>query len=326
MYCNINSNILKVLVTGANGFVGKRLVNELDYRGYVVSRAVRQCHNEQEIEIGDLCADTDWSTALADVSCVVHTAARVHVMNECADDPMALFRMVNVMGTANLARQAKLAGVKRFIYISSVKVNGELTSNAMAFTELNTANPKDPYGKSKHEAEIELKLIAEGSNMELVIIRPPLVYGPGVKANFAALMHAVQRGWPLPLGAIHNKRSLVALDNLVDFIITCIAHPNAANQTFFVSDGRDLSTTELVEHMATATGGAAFLFPVPIWLLQLGANIFGKSDTVQRLCGSLQVDISKAKNLLNWNPPLSIDEGLKLVNNNELSSLIKKDI
>jgi nucleoside-diphosphate-sugar epimerase len=320
------NNQTKVLVTGASGFVGNRLANELSNRGYEVSRAVRQSNNKAEIEVGDLSANTNWTAALLGVSCVIHTAARVHVMNECVDDPMALFRTVNVIGTVNLAKQAKQAGVKRFIYISSVKVNGELTPAAAAFTELNVANPQDPYGKSKHEAELALKLLAEESDMEVVIIRPPLVYGPGVKANFAALMRAVQRGWPLPLGAVHNQRSFVALDNLVDFIITCITHPNAANQTFFVSDGRDLSTTELIEHMASAAGVPAFLLPVPVWLLQFGANLFGKDDAVQRLCGNLQVDISKAKDLLQWTPPLLVDQALRLVNDNELSGMVNKDI
>jgi nucleoside-diphosphate-sugar epimerase len=197
------------------------------------------------------------------------------------------------------------------VFISSVKVNGEHTEFGHAFSETDAPNPQDAYGLSKYEAEQGLRQMAAETGMELVIIRPPLVYGPGVKANFAALMRAVQRGWPLPLGAIHNQRSLVALDNLVDFIITCITHPQAANQTFLVSDGQDLSTTELVRGMARAAGVPARLLPVPAWLLQAGAGLLGKGDAVQRLCGNLQVDISKARQLLGWVPPVSVEDGLR---------------
>jgi nucleoside-diphosphate-sugar epimerase len=197
------------------------------------------------------------------------------------------------------------------VFVSSVKVNGESTLIGRAFTEADAPNPQDAYGKSKHETEVGLRQIAADTGMEMVIIRPPLVYGPGVKANFAALMRAVQRGYPLPLGAVHNQRSLVALDNLVDFIVTCITHPQAANQTFLVSDGQDLSTTELVRGMAQAAGVPARLLPVPMWALQVGASLLGKSDAVQRLCGNLQVDISKARSLLGWVPPVSVEEGLR---------------
>jgi nucleoside-diphosphate-sugar epimerase len=216
-----------------------------------------------------------------------------------------------VDGTVNLARQAAAAGVKRFVFISSVKVNGESTPSGRAFTEADFANPQDAYGQSKHEAEQSLRQLSADTGMEVVIIRPPLVYGPGVKANFAALMSVVQRGWPLPLGAVHNQRSLVAMDNLVDFIITCITNPLAANQTFFVSDGQDLSTTDLVRGMARAAGVTARLLPVPVWALQTGALLLGKGDEIQRLCGNLQVDISKARSLLGWVPPVSVDEGLR---------------
>ena len=197
------------------------------------------------------------------------------------------------------------------MFISSVKVNGESTQPGRAFTEIHAPDPQDAYGQSKHEAEQGLHQIAQETGMEVVIIRPPLVYGPGVKANFAALMRAVQRGWPLPLGAIHNQRSLVALDNLVDFIITCITHPQAANQTFLVSDGQDLSTAELIRGMARAAAVPARLVPVPVWALQAGAKLLGKGDAVQRLCGNLQVDISKARESLGWVPPVSLEEGLR---------------
>ena len=211
----------------------------------------------------------------------------------------------------SLARMAAKEGVKRFIFISSVKVNGESTRPGRAFTEADAPNPQDAYGQSKHEAELGLRQLAADTGMEVVIIRPPLVYGPDVKANFAALMRAVQRGCPLPLGAVHNQRSLVALDNLVDFIFTCISHPQAANQTFLVSDGQDLSTTELVRGMARAAGAPARLLPVPVWALQAGARLLGKEDAVERLCGNLQVDISKARSLLGWVPPVSLEEGLR---------------
>jgi nucleoside-diphosphate-sugar epimerase len=263
------------------------------------------------IVTGELNPSTDWSIAIKGVTVVVHSAARVHVMHDTEADPLTAFRAVNLDGTLNLARQAAAAGVKRFVFISSVKVNGEGTPPGRAFTEANAPNPQDAYGQSKHEAEIGLRHLSAATGMEVVIIRPPLVYGPGVKANFAALMRAVQRGWLLPLSAVHNQRSLVALDNLVDFIVTCITHPQAANQTFLVSDGQDLSTTELVRGMAQAAGVPARLLPVPVWALQAGASLLGKGDAVQRLCGNLQIDISKAQNLLGWVPPVSVEEGLR---------------
>jgi nucleoside-diphosphate-sugar epimerase len=307
-----------ILVTGATGFVGKAVVQRLlaDDESQRVVVAVRRDGLQWPEQVlpyvtDDLEPATDWSLALNGVSAVVHCAARVHVMHDTEADPLTAFRAVNMDGTLNLARQAAAAGVKRFVFISSVKVNGESTEPGRSFTEADTPNPQDAYGVSKHEAEQGLRQLAADTGMEVVIIRPPLVYGPGVKANFAALMKAVQRGWPLPLGAVHNQRSLAALDNLVDFIITCTTHPQAANQTFMVSDGRDLSTTELVREMARAAGVPARLLPVPVWVLQAGATLLGKGEAVQRLCGNLQVDISKARRLLGWVPPASVDEGLQ---------------
>jgi nucleoside-diphosphate-sugar epimerase len=232
-------------------------------------------------------------------------------MKEAVADPLTAFRAVNVDATLNLASQAAAAGVKRFVFVSSVKVNGETTLPGRAFAEAEAPNPQDAYGLSKYEAEQGLRQLSADTGMEVVIIRPPLVYGPGVKANFASLMRAVQRGWPLPLGAVCNQRSFVALDNLMDFIIICITHPQAANQTFLVSDGQDLSTTELVRGMAQAAGVPARLLPVPVWALQAGASLLGRGDAVQRLCGNLQVDISKARSLLGWVPPVSVEEGLR---------------
>jgi len=321
-----------VMVTGATGFVGSAVLQRLgslhaaDDTGLQSSGAVLGlCRRAplvaltgvRYVALGDLSEWPEavqpmaWAAALHGVGVVVHTAARVHVMADRAADPLAEFRLVNVAATLHLARQAAAAGVKRFVFISSVKVNGESTQPRRAFTEAEAPNPQDAYGQSKHEAEQRLRQLSVDTGMEVVIIRPPLVYGPGVKANFAALIRAVRRGWPLPLGAVHNQRSLVALDNLVDFIVTCITHPKAANQTFLVSDGQDLATTELVRGMAQAAGVPARLLPVPVWALQAGASLLGKGDAVQRLCGNLQVDISKARSLLGWVPPVSVGEGLR---------------
>jgi nucleoside-diphosphate-sugar epimerase len=305
----------RLLVIGATGFVGKALYGQAIRNNFSVNCAVRTHagvpSSVDRIVVGEINDVTAWGEALRDVNVIVHLAARVHVMHDKAPDPLSAFRVVNVEGTLNLARQAASAGVKRFVFISSVKVNGESTPTGSAFSEADAHNPQDAYGQSKYEAEQGLRQLSASTGMEVVIIRPPLVYGPGVKANFAALMRAVQRGWPLPLGTVHNQRSLVALDNLVDFIITCITHPRAANQTFLVSDGQDLSTTQLVRGMAQAAGVPARLLPVPVWALQAGASVLGKGDAVQRLCGNLQVDISKARSLLGWVPPVSVKEGLR---------------
>ena len=306
---------MNCLITGAGGFVGKSLCAALPMRGMVVRVAMRTLTDRTDhfegVAVGAINSETDWFEALRSIDTVLHLAARVHVMHDNSADPLAAFRVVNVDGTLNLARQAAAAGVKRFVFISSVKVNGEHTAPGHAFSETDLPHPQDAYGVSKHEAEQGLRDLAERSGMDVVIIRPPLVYGPGVKANFAALMHAVHRGWPLPLGAIHNQRSLVALDNLVDFIITCINQPQAANQIFLVSDGHDLSTSQLVRGMARAAGVPARLLPVPVWALQAVGGLLGRRDAVQRLCGNLQVDISKARELLGWVPPVSVDEGLR---------------
>jgi nucleoside-diphosphate-sugar epimerase len=305
-----------LMVTGATGFVGSAVVDRLAATGVETLACVRRDifamrEGVRVVPVAQITANTDWCEALAGVKSIVHLAARVHVMQDTEADPLTAFRAVNVEGTMNLARQAASAAVKRFVFISSVKVNGESTHPGRAFTEADAPNPQDAYGQSKHEAEQGLRQLSVDTGMEVVIIRPPLVYGPGVKANFASLMRAVQRGWPLPLGAVYNQRSLVALDNLVDFIVTCINHPQAANQTFLVSDGQDLSTTELIRGMAQVAGVSARLFSVPVWVLQAGATIVGKGDAVQRLSGNLQVDISKARSLLGWLPPVSVEEGLR---------------
>jgi nucleoside-diphosphate-sugar epimerase len=305
----------RVLITGANGFVGLRLCDEVRRKGWQVRGAVRSpCQLAQGVEpvtVGHIQADTQWMSALHQVDVVIHLAARVHVMQSDAVDPLADYLKVNLHGTENLAKQAANAGVQRFIYLSSVKVNGEVTLQGSKFTEDGQSNPQDPYGVSKWQAEEALRKIARDTALEMVIIRPPLVYGPGVKANFAALMRAVQGGWPLALGSVQNRRSLVALDNLVDLILTCVTHPQASNQTFMVSDGHDLSTTELVRGLARAANMPARLMPVPVWALRAGATLLGMEGEVQRLCGNLQVDISKAQRVLGWHPPVAVDEALR---------------
>lgn len=244
-------------------------------------------------------------------SCVIHLAARVHVMKDAVVDPLAEFRKSNVELTVNLARKAASAGIRRFIFLSSVKVNGEATSLGYPFNSSNIPAPQDPYGFSKMEAEQALRDLAAQTGMEVVIIRPPLVYGPGVRANFDALMRVIAQGIPLPLGAIENKRSLVALDNLVDLIATCIYHPNAANQTFMVSDGESMSTPELIRRLASAMNRPARLFSVSLWFLLVSAKLTGKLSALQRLCGNLQVDIALTQSKLGWKPPISVDEGLR---------------
>lgn len=301
----------RVLVTGANGFVGQALMRRLTVAGYVVTGVSRSSGQGATLGTYGVRNYEDVVPLMAGHASLVHLAARVHVMNNSAQDPLAAFRAANVILAENLARQAAAAGVRRFVFISSVKVNGESTLLGRPFTEQDVASPQDAYGISKMEAEQGLRQIAAQTGMELVIVRPPLVYGPGVRANFAALMRAVVRGVPLPLGSIDNRRSLVALDNLLDFIETCIRHPAAAHQSFLVSDGEDLSTPELIRRMASAVGQPARLLPVPLWVLRAGALVMGKQDRLQRLCGNLQLDISKARGVLGWQPPVTVDEGLR---------------
>ena len=307
----VDSSAGPVLVTGASGFVGEALVRKLAAAGRAVTGVSRHGADVNRPGLNCVKRYEDAAPLMAGHACMVHLAARVHVMNDAAQDPLAAFRAANVTLTLNLARQAAAAGLRRFVFISSIKVNGEATLPGQPFTEHDAFAPQDSYGVSKMEAEQGLHQIAAETGLEVVIIRPPLVYGPGVRANFAALIQAVARGVPLPLGAINNRRSLVALDNLLDLIMTCLSHPAAANQTFLVSDGEDLSTPELVRRMARAVGKPARLLPVPLWLLNAGARLLDKQDKLQRLSGSLQLDISKARELLGWQPPITVNEGLR---------------
>lgn len=308
----------KILVTGATGFIGKAVVNRLlaEDELRMVAVAVRSDIRpwlERFVTYvpGDLEPDYDWSDALKGILSVVHCAARVHLMHDQSANPLEEYRRVNVQGTLNFARQSAAAGVRRFVFVSSIKVNGELTQPGVPFTADDVPAPLDAYGVSKMEAEEGLREIACQTDMAVVIIRPPLVYGPGVKANFAAMMRWLKSGIPLPLGDIHNRRSLVALDNLVDLIITCLLHSAAANQTFLVSDGEDVSTTELLRLIGQVVGRPARLIPVPANWLKIMAVIVGKQHVAQRICSSLQVDVTKTCHLLEWTPPLSLDEGLK---------------
>lgn len=304
-----------VLVTGASGFVGGSVALKLG-QGRPVRRALRQLSsgffNDTDAVNGLLTANWDWSEALINVSAIIHCASRVHVMTESSKNPLTEYRQINVAGTLNLARQAAKAGVRRFIFISSIKVNGESTDLYHPFTADQIPMPRDPYGISKYEAEIGLMALSKESGMEIVIIRPPLVYGPGVKANFLSMMNWLYGGIPLPLGGVkNNRRSLVFIDNLISLIIACIDHPGAANQTFLVSDDDDLSTAVLLERMSFALNLPAKLIALPPELITLGAKLVGRSDVAQRLCGSLQVDIKRTKDMLDWAPPVSVDEGLR---------------
>jgi nucleoside-diphosphate-sugar epimerase len=287
-------------------------------RGYDVLAAVRRNPPDagdqpdvRRLVMGEIDQVTDWTAALAGVDSVVHLAARVHLLRDTSPDPLGEFRRVNVALTLNLARQAARAGVRRFIFISSVKVNGESSPVGRPFGADDAPQPVDPYGISKLEAEQALMELGKATGLEVVVVRPVLVYGPGVKANFESMMRWVMKGVPLPLGTLHNQRSLVALDNLVDFIATCLRHPAAANQIFLVSDGEDLTVTDLLQRTAAAAGRQARLLPVPMAVLRILGRLLGKEPVIRRLCDTLQVDITKNRRLLGWEPPVSVDAALR---------------
>ena len=304
-----------VLVTGANGFIGSILCNRLVVEKWNVSGTVRSAENYSLVQgvksviIGDVSAATDWGADLQGIDTVVHLAARVHVMKDSSVEPLQAYREVNVQGTERLARQAADRGVKRFIFLSTVKVNGE--ENRKAYTESDRPSPMDSYGISKMEAELKLRKIAAETGMAVVILRPPLVYGPGVKANFLKLLQTVDRRMPLPFAGVKNQRSLIYVDNLVDAIVSCVLHPNAPGQTFLVSDGKDVSTPELIRMIAAALQKQPRLFRFPALALYIVGRLTGKGPAVDRLIGSLTVDTGKIKNELGWTAPFTLEEGLQ---------------
>lgn len=312
----LNSKNQKVLVTGASGFVGSALVERLINDGYeliVISRKSKSFVGSKLVNfiIPDLNPTTDYSVLLDGVSTIVHLAARVHLIDEAGTEILTKYRSVNLDSTLNLAKQAAVHGVKRFVYISSIKVNGESTSGEDRFFADDEPKPESPYGISKLEAELSLKVVSEDTGMEVVIIRPPLVYGPKVKANFASMMNWLSIGIPLPFGSIKNSRSLVALDNLVDLILTCIVHPKAANQIFLVSDDHDISTTMLLKSISMAFNKRSRLIPIPVFILRAFFFLVGRKNLSQRLLGSLRVDITKTKELLDWMPAVTFEEGIR---------------
>ena len=319
---------MRILVTGATGFVGQALCSRLIADQYWISAAVRSQTSQlspsiqlKQVHIGEIDATTDWTKALQEVDVIVHLAARVHVMRDQAADPLAAFISTNTEGTVNLARQAATAGVQRFIFISSIKVNGEETRSDdhkqgwhEAFRETDAAYPGDPYAISKWQAECGLRQLSAQFGMEVVILRPPLIYGPGVKGNFALLIDLIRKGIPLPLGAVRNRRSFLALDNLVHFIALCIDREQsaqAANEVFLLSDGEDVSTPDLLRRIGQAYHKRTRLLPVPVCYLRWAAHIAGKDDIADRLIRSLVVDSSKARDLLGWQPAVTMEQQLQ---------------
>lgn len=303
----------RILVTGASGFVGQALTAALASAGYQWIAATRRpppAPDSPHVVVGDIGPGTDWRAALQDIDCVVHLAARTHVLDDRSSDPYAAYRHINVLGTTTLAQQAAAAGVRRLIFLSSIKVNGEATTTH-PYTENDTPQPEDAYGVSKLEAEEALKRIGTDTGLETVVLRPPLVYGPGVKGNFLRLLRLIERGMPLPLSSINNRRSLVGVANLADAIIASIAPPLAAGKTYLVSDGEDISTPRLISRLAHAMGMTPHLLPCPPALLNAGAALCSKRAVAARLTGSLQIDNSRIRHDLGWQPRYSLDQGLK---------------
>ncbi len=318
----------RILVTGASGFVGSRLLTSRDalsqdiqFRSISRKPLVKSMPNVEQLLIADISEKTDWTGALSGIDTVVHLAARVHVMDDRASNPLDNYRKVNVISTLNLVRQAASAGVKRFIFLSSIKVNGEKTDIGRPFTEVSIADPVDPYGISKLEAEEGIREICYASGMQYVLIRPPLIYGPGVKANYQKLMSFVHKRLPLPLGGIANKRSMLALDNLINFIFLASKHPKAANQLFLLSDSEALSTPQLIDLMAKSMGyTTSRLISMPLWLLRLVAECFAQEASVHRLTESLEISAQKAHDLLGWRPPLKVERAVQIAVDHFLSS------
>ncbi|WP_434997423.1 UDP-glucose 4-epimerase family protein [Vibrio scophthalmi] len=304
---------MKLLVTGSTGFVGARVVELAEECDWEVVSVVREIAKPlpNRFLVSSIGAETDWSDAFEGVDCVVHCAARVHQMNESEQDALTAYRETNMLGTLHLAKRAAEAGVKRFVFVSTIKVNGEFTEPGSPFQPNLNNIPQDPYGLSKYEAELELTQLSKETGLEVVTIRPPLVYGPGVKANFLTMMRLIDKGIPLPFGAIHNKRSLVYLDNLSSLILTCCEHPLAAGLTFLVSDGQDVSIAQLMRTIAQSMGKSPRLLPIPMSWIQLASSVLKKQHIAQRICGNLQIEIGSTKDILGWKPPVSFEQGIK---------------
>lgn len=306
----------RILVTGATGFVGGALCGALIKRGCSVRVALRDPEKFantacEMVRVPTIEAGTDWTEGLRGMATVMHLAARVPGIQDDITNPLEEFRKVNVVGTEHLARSAAASGVKRFVYVSTIKVHGEVTPGEEKLTEASAASSQDPYGVSKLEAEQALHRVAAETGLEIVIVRPPLVYGAGVKGNFAQMIKVLARGIPLPLASVHNLRSLVYVENLVDVLILCARHPKAAGQTYLVSDGEAISTPDLLRQLGAALGYPARLFPCPPALLKLAGRLTGKSEQVERLLGSLQVDTGKIRRELGWTPPHTLQQGLQ---------------
>lgn len=311
---------MNVLITGASGFVGSALCEQIVFhhpeirKVFAVSRKLQQEQSSSPDRIEFLHSESLAALAsskekLQGIDCIIHLAARVHQMKDLAEDPLTQFRLVNTQGTYRLAELAARLGVRRFIYLSSIKVNGE--GGDVVYSEDSDVSPKDPYGISKWEAEQQLLQLASHTSLEVIIIRSPLVYGPGVRANFLKMLRFVSKGIPLPIGAIHNQRSLIYVGNLVDAIITTVIHPDAANQTFLISDGQDVSTPQLVRLMAKSLGCSARLISIPRLFLLLFGKVLGRSKEIERLTGSLTVNSQKLRNTLDWEPPFTLEEGVE---------------
>ncbi len=310
---------MKILLTGASGFIGKSIYNKTYLKNYFIRCIWRELNFQppttssklEHLAIGTINEKTNWTEFLNDIDCIIHCAAKAHVLNNSQSNSIESYRNINVEATKNLALQASKSGVKRLIFLSSIGVNGNFTKDNNAFDINHSPQPVDNYAISKLEAEEALKKISKHTGLELVIIRAPLVYGPGVKGNFQRLLNLISKNIPLPFGSVKNIRSFVGIDNLIDLIICCVEHPDAIQKTFLVSDDQDLSTTELIQLMASSMGRSARLFPVPITLLKFFGFICGRQNEIEKLLGSLQVDITLTKKILNWTPPISVKEGIR---------------